>query len=137
MNKGRLPKRITVSLKGVFLVLLVVQLGCGSSGRTQTYWVNPKVPENQQRSQFTLDSVDCGALAHKAIPETDIRSQGQSGSIQLMTPTGPVYGTYQSQPANQGWQPSGLLAGYQRSEREGMREKYTTACMSQRGWQQK
>lgn len=119
----------------IFCVLLVLT-SCATGPRTQIYWINPSVRPELQQARFTTDSTECSALAYQMIPEPAPRPQPQSGDITLLTPSGPIFGSYQTQPPPpQGYQPSGFLAGYQLAEREDNRKKYAVSCMLNRGWQ--
>lgn len=113
-------------------------VACATGPHRQTYWVNPGVAPQMQQHRFTLDSTECAALANQTIPEPPPPPQRQTGTITLQTPSGPVYGSYQTQPPQpQGYQPRGFLAGVQRAEREENRRAYAVACMTNRGWQQR
>lgn len=110
-----------------FLVLILGLQACALGPRREVYWVNPRVDPALHQHQFTLDSTDCVALANRQIPEP-----APDGTITLLTPSGPVFGTYQSQPPQ-----SGLLAGYERAQRDQARQNYAVACMTSKGWQQR
>ena len=127
-----------IRLAQTVVVLAIMTLSACSTGpRRQTYWVNPRVGPELQQQRFTLDSTECAALANQMVTEPPPPPQPQTGSITLHTPSGPVFGSYQTQPpAPQGYQPSGFLAGMQRGEREQGRRNYAAACMGNRGWQQ-
>ena len=113
-------------------------VACSTGPYRQTYWVNPGVAPQIQQHRFTLDSTECAALANQMIPEPPPPPQPQTGTISLQTPSGPVYGSYRTQPPEpQGYQPTGFLAGMQRAEREQNRRSYAVACMTNRGWQQR
>lgn len=112
------------------IVLISFLGGCAIGPTTKTYWVNPRVSQELQRQRYTLDSTECVALANQMMPEPQ-RQRAQSGNIMLYTPTGPIYGAYQTQPATQ---QGGILAGYQQAERVQNRRNYALACMANRGW---
>lgn len=113
-----------------------------------TYWTNPGFGPEMQQRQFTLDSTDCVARANQLIPEPQRpqrpqRPQPQSGTVYLDTPGGPVHGTYNS---DNGQPPTpfgaesvcgSISACMQQEERKQSRNKYATACMEDRGWQQR
>lgn len=103
-------------------------LGCAN----RTVWVNPRVASNMQQNQFTLDSTECVARANAVIPEP-AQPQAQRGTISLRTPSGPVHGSYRSEPQSSA---SPGSDGYQAGRRMAQRRDYTAACMAQRGWQQ-
>ena len=112
-------------------------VACATGPYRQTYWVNPGVAPQLQQHRLTLDSTECAALANQMIPEPPPPPQPQTGTITMYTPSGPVYGSYQTQPPpQQRWQPTGALAGMQRSQREQNRRDYANACMANRGWRQ-
>jgi hypothetical protein len=119
------------------LMLLAMSLLPGCASGPRTYWVNPSLGPELQQQRFTLDSTECVALANQMIPEPALPPQPQTGTVTLQTPSGPVFGSYQTQPPkSQGYQPTGFLAGMQRTEREQNRQNYAMACMANRGWQQ-
>lgn len=121
-----------------FLVLILALQACASGPRREVYWVNPRVDPALQQHQFTLDSADCIALANRQIPEPAPEPQPQSGTITLLTPSGPVFGTYQSQPSQpEGWRPTGPLAGMLHAQRDQARQNYAVACIANKGWQQR
>jgi hypothetical protein len=125
-------------VKTVVLLVIVGLTACSTGPRRQTYWVNPGFGQELQQQRFTLDSTECVALSNQMIREPSPPPQPQTGSITLNTPSGPVYGSYQTQPpAPQGFQPHGFLGGMQRGQREQDRRNYAAACMGNRGWQQR
>ena len=118
-----------------FVLGLVALEACAAGPSPQTRWVNPNVAPELQQHRFNLDSTECVALANQMIAEPPPPPQGQSGTFTMQTPSGPAYGTYQTQPpTQQRWQPSGALAGMQRSQREQHRRDYAVSCMANRGW---
>ena len=110
----------------LFVTTLLLLVQCGPT--RQTYWVNSGYEPEMQQQQFTLDSTECMALANRLIPEP------KSGTIEMDTPRGRVYGTYQDQPSFSG---GGLLGGWLEAERAHTRRDYAAACMAKRGWQQR
>jgi len=116
--------------KAVMLFAIMGLVACATGPRRETYWVNPSVGLELQQHRFTLDSTECAALANQLIPEP------QTGSISLHTPSGPVYGTYET-PSRQGYQPDGAVAGMQEVRRKQNRRDYAAACIANRGWQQR
>jgi len=122
----------------VMLIAIAGLVGCATGPRKETYWVNPRIDPSMWQSRFTLDSTECEALANQLIPEPAPPPQPQNGTITLDTPNGPVYGSYQQQPSvPEGFQPTGFLAGYERGTRQIRRENYASACIANRGWQQR
>ena len=124
--------------KAAAVLAIASLVACATGPRRETYWVNPRFGPELQQQRFTLDSTECLALANQMIPEPPPPPQAQTGNITLYTPSGPVFGSYETQPpAPVGYQPSGFMAGWQRGEREQNRRNYAVACLGNRGWQQR
>lgn len=126
-------------IKASVLFVIASFTACSTGPRKQTYWINPSFGPELQQQRFTLDSTECVALANQMIPEPlpPQQPQTQKGNITLHTPSGPVFGSYQSRSSVPQSQPSGFRAGYERAEREQNRQNYAVACMGNRGWQQR
>jgi len=122
-------------VKTAAILAMVGVAACSTGPRAQTNWVNPGIGQESQQQRFTLDSMECAALANQVVPEPAPPPRAQSGTITLETPKGPVYGSYQGQPAGQPG--DGFLVGMQRGQREQSRRNYAVACMGNRGWQQR
>jgi hypothetical protein len=125
-SQENLMTRINVAL-GV-LLLGTGLLGCAS----KTALTNPNVASNVQQHQFTLDSAQCVAEANATIPEP-AQPQAQQGTVTLNTPSGPVHGSYRSEPQRSA---SPGFDAFQAGRRKAQRRGYAEACMSQRGWRQ-
>lgn len=133
------------TLRAMFLVAAATLVACsGSQTRraptTQTYFINPQYGSENIQQRLAMDRAECLGMAYRTFPDPPPPPQGQSGTINLWTPNGPVSGTFQSQPQSQGFQPQGFLGGYQyaqqRSELEGVRGSYAVNCLAAKGWQQ-
>lgn len=117
---------------------------CNIAPTTQTYWVNPRYSPETQRHRFTLDSTECVALAERLIPRPPPpppQPQAQSGSITLHTPSGPVSGSYYSDPplppSSSAVRLPAPVEGELMFRREQARQEYAAACMTERGWEQR
>jgi len=113
-------------------IVLAGLFACSTAPRPQTYWVNPGVSAESRQHRFTLDSTECWALANRMIPDPPAPPPPQTGEITVNTPSGPLYGTYQSQPRAT----NPFAEGIYQAERRQNRQSYAFACMANRGWQQ-
>jgi len=128
--------RITLTQASTILAMFGL-VACAKGPYRQSFWVNPQYGPEFQQQRFTLDSTECRALSNQMIPEPPPAPQPQMGNIMLNTPSGPVFGSYQSQPqiSHEPWRPDGFLGGMQRNERARNRNDYAAACLGSRGWQ--
>ena len=90
------------------LSLAITLAACATAGQ-QFYWVNPQIEEQLQQARFTLDSTECTGTANQLVPE----------------------------PGPDARAPTAVQAGYERAQREQQRREYVTACLMNRGWEQR
>lgn len=123
---------VAVTLKsGIIALGVAVLASCAS--RTQSQWFNSRVSQDMLQHRFSLDATECAALARQMIPEPAIPVP-RTGALTLNTPSGPVHGTYRSEP-EQSMTPG--LDAVQREARRDQRMQYAYSCLASRGWEQR
>lgn len=145
----------TIMRRSVFCTLLALFLfGCAAAQpRQRMTWYHPNLDGQATQAQFVIDQGQCQALAMNsiAVPPPPafptFNSQGPTTSqIQMNSTSGQTYyGQITTQPMQQGWVPSGPLAGALAGQQYGAamaqyeqaqqaRNNLFNSCMYRQGW---
>lgn len=111
------------------ILALISVGGCAIGPTNQSYWVNPHINQSMLEQRLTIDKAECQALAYRYIPAPPAAQPRPSGTFQMTTPSGPVYGTYGGGMQNA---PAYSMNDFYRDRN---RADYARACMAERGWQ--